>query len=265
MGAARDRGRMDVVAPLVLRATDVAVLALLVFGVMKLGYALVTPAGPLGDWKAPAPAPLVAPEALARFDPFFRSRSDVDGIRVSDLDLQLMGTRIDQASGRGSAIIALDEDRQESFAVGDELMPGVRLVAVAFDSVTLDNGGAREQLVLDQSGPVPVSGPAAAPVRVPAAAAMPAARLGADLSVVPRLEGGRITGLLLSPRGSGTGFAAAGLQPGDVLLRVDGQDVAGVNDPGALIRRLDAGGVTLEVERGGRVTRLRLAAGGVAG
>lgn len=263
MGAARDRGRMDVVAPLALRMGELVLLALLAFGVVKLGYALVTPAGPLGGWQAPAAAPAVAPEALARFDPFFRNRGEEGAVQVSDLDLRLMGTRIDQASGRGSAIIALGEDRQESFGVGDEVMPGVRLVAVAFDSVTLDNGGAREQLVLDQSGPVPVSGPAA--VQVPAAAAMPAARLGADLSLVPRLEGGRITGLVLSPRGSGTGFAAAGLQPGDVLLRVDGQDVAGLNDPGALIRRLDAGGVALEVERGGRVTRLRLAAGGVAG
>jgi general secretion pathway protein C len=237
---------------------------------VRLGYALVTPAGPLGRWTAPAAAPAVAPDTLARFDPFFRSRGDEGGMQVSDLDLKLMGTRLDQATGRGSAIIALEADRQESFAVGDEVVPGVRLLAVAFDSVTLDNAGAREQLFLDQSGPIPAAAPASAPAsgQAGAPAAGPrvaAARLGADISMVPRLEGGRITGLVLSPRGSGTGFAAAGLQAGDVLLRVDGQDVSGINDPATLIRRLDAGGVALEVERGGQVTRLRLAARGVAG
>jgi general secretion pathway protein C len=36
--------------------------------------------------------------------------------------------------------------------VGEEIMPGVRLAAVEFESVTLDRGGAREQLYIDQSG-----------------------------------------------------------------------------------------------------------------
>jgi general secretion pathway protein C len=111
----------------------------------------ITPAGPLG---VPAPAAAVAAPpalALAGSDPFFpQGQAAADA--VSGLDLALLGTRVDAASGRGSAIIATPDGKQLSFGVGDEIMPGVRLVAVAFESVTLDRSGAREQLYIDQSG-----------------------------------------------------------------------------------------------------------------
>ena len=51
------------------------------------------------------------------------------------------------------AIIALPDGTQTSVAVGEEVMPGVRLNAVRFDGVTILRGGAREQLFLDQSTP----------------------------------------------------------------------------------------------------------------
>lgn len=110
----------------------------------------ITPAGPLGDWQAAAP-PALAGVAV---DPFF-PQADTPADAVSGLDLALVGTRVDAASGRGSAIIATPDGQQQGFASGDEIMPGVRLVAVAFDSVTLDRGGARETLYIDQSGPAP--------------------------------------------------------------------------------------------------------------
>ncbi|OSZ63254.1 hypothetical protein CAP39_14420 [Sphingomonas sp. IBVSS1] len=110
----------------------------------------ITPAGPLGAVQAPAAAAL----AGVAVDPFFpQAATPADA--VSSLDLTLVGTRVDAASGRGSAIIATPDGQQQSFGSGDEIMPGVRLVAVAFDSVTLDRGGARETLYIDQSGPAP--------------------------------------------------------------------------------------------------------------
>jgi len=247
---------------LVLTLVETILVCVAAYGVVQLAFALLVTPGPVGDWQAPTPARGTNPEALARFDPFFRNRNSAVGeMALSDLDLVLMGTRVDQASGRGSAIVALDADRQESFAVGDEISPGVRLVQVGFDSVTLDNGGTREQLFLDQSAPVLQAANAPAPQVVTAAAAP---RLPADVSVVPRLNGTRIDGWVLSPRGSGAAFAAAGLRSGDVLLRIDGQDVAALGDPAAAVRRLDAGGVTLELERGGQRVQVRLGAGGVA-
>ena len=135
----------------------------------------ITPAGPLG---LPVPAALPgAALALAGIDPFFPQGGPAAADAVSGLDLVLLGTRVDAASGRGSAIIAGPDGLQKSIGVGDEIMPGVRLVAVAFESVTLDRGGMREQLYIDQSGS-PVggvqpaggtgAGPSAPPVLPPA-------------------------------------------------------------------------------------------------
>lgn len=109
----------------------------------------VTPAGPLGTPPAAMAAP-ASPLALAGSDPFFPQSAAAPDI-VSALDLALVGTRVDSASGRGSAIIATPDGGQQSFAVGEEIMPGVTLVAVAFESVTLDRGGSRETLYIDQS------------------------------------------------------------------------------------------------------------------
>ncbi|WP_439532489.1 type II secretion system protein N [Polymorphobacter sp.] len=258
----RDAQRWPAVALVLVEAALVCLAAL---GIVRLAFALVVAPGPVGAWQTVPAAGAIDRTVLARFDPFFRRRAMAGGeMALSDLELVLMGTRVDQASGRGSAILALSEDRQESFGVGDEILPGVRLVDVGFDSVTLDNGGKREQLFLDQSAPVSDEARDAGAMPVPSPAPAVVARLQADLSAVPRLSGTMITGWVLTPRGSGAAFAAAGLRSGDVLLRVDGQEVAALGDPAAVIRRLDAGGVMLEIERGGQPVRLRLGPGGVA-
>jgi hypothetical protein len=116
----------------------------------------VTPAGALGT---PAAAMAAAPATLAAVDPFFpQAATPADA--VSGLDLVLVGTRVDAASGRGSAIIATPDGRQQSIGVGEEIMPGVRLAAVDFEAVTLDRGGARETLYIDQSTAAPSLTPA---------------------------------------------------------------------------------------------------------
>jgi general secretion pathway protein C len=118
--------------------------------VARLSWLAITPVGPLG---APPAATIAAP-ALAAIDPFFpQAAAPADA--VSGLDLVLVGTRVDAASGRGSAIIGMPDGQQQSVGVGEEIMPGVRLAAVDFESVTLDRGGARETLYIDQSSPAP--------------------------------------------------------------------------------------------------------------
>lgn len=242
---------------LALRLGEILVLSLLAWGCARLIWTVVTPAGRFGPVAVVA-AIDPAPADLARFDPFFRT-APAAATAVSGLQLTLLGTRVDRVSGRGSAIIALPDGQQSSYLVGEAVLPGVTLAAVGFDAVTLDRGGAREQLFLDQSSPAPAAGPAAR-----AAPAVPAPRLGADLTMTPRLRGTTITGLVLSPRGSGAAFAAAGLQPGDVLVAVDGAPVAAVGDPGALARRLDADGGSVSLERGGRTVTLAIPARGEA-
>ena len=125
-------------------AGELLLLAGLAAQTARLLYAIVTPVGPLGDWR---PAQLVIPvdpaALLASFDPFFRvSGAGGSGPAVvTSLPLKLFGIRLNEATARGSAIIAGPDGLQRSVDVGEEIVPGVTLKAVAFDHVTVSRGG----------------------------------------------------------------------------------------------------------------------------
>src|SRR5436305_8387714 len=117
---------------------ELLLLVLIAVQCARLFWILVAPVGPVGDWRATSP--IVAPpdaSLLARLDPFFRLDAAAGPTGVTSLNLKLYGVRQDRATGRGSAIIALPDGRQMSFAVGEQLLPGVTLVAVGFDNVTI--------------------------------------------------------------------------------------------------------------------------------
>ena len=254
------RRQADRVADRIPREAMIAGLEPIVLGTLALASArliwtIVTPVGVFGDWRpvgGTRPGPDIA--SLGAFDPFFRTNGDDATTAISTLGLTLVGTRVDMVSGRGSAIIAVEDGKQSSFAVGEEIVPGVRLKSVAFDEVVLDRGGSAESLFLDQSsGSSPVT-----PESAGAVANIGKARLAADILITPRLRGTAITGYVLTPKGSGAAFEAAGLQTGDVLVSVDGAPVSGITDPASLARQLDAGGVTAGIERAGRTMNLRI-------
>jgi general secretion pathway protein C len=155
---------------------ELALIALIAIQLARLFWVLVTPLGPVGDWRAPSS--LTAPPPTARlgdFDPFFRLAGGQGQLAVTGLNLRLFGVREDRATGRGSAIIALPDGTQGSYAVGEEIMPGVMLAAVGADNVTISRAGVMEQLFLDQSVPVPPAAgatPPAPPVQLPQAPAV---------------------------------------------------------------------------------------------
>ena len=234
-----------------LSMSEFALLAILGFALARLVWVIVTPVGPLGNWQIPQRMTPADTSSIGSFDPFFRAAGDGSAAELSGLGLLLLGTRVDLVSGRGSAIIATSDGVQSSYAVGDEISSGVRLVAVAFDAVTLDANGRRESLFLDQSA-------GSAPITPDSGRGATGARLAADILATPRLQGTAITGYVLNPKGSGAAFIAAGLQPGDVLVSVDGAPVASIADPAALTRQLDAGGIGITVERGGGRVNLQI-------
>lgn len=240
-------------------AAEALLIALLAIALARFAWALITPAGPVGPPATATAQPLPGPDALAAYDPFFRIAPASSPASVSSLDLTLVGTRVDQATARGSAIITLPDDTQSSFAVGDEVLPGVRLAAVSFDAITLDNNGTREELFLDQSSSTTPPTPPSAIQPPPAATTSPSTpRLAAELQAEPRLTDGRLTGFVLNPRGAGTAFAAAGLQPGDVLTQIDGTPVANLGNPAAIARRVEAGGGDLVIDRAGQPLAVQL-------
>lgn len=239
---------------------ELALLAVLAVQSARLLWAIVTPVAPLGAWMPPVPAVPGDPAGLfGSFDPFYRvTRPQAAGpAAVTSLQLTLFGTRIEGTSGGGSAILAGPDGVQKSIAVGEEVAPGVTLKAVAFDHVTLDRGGAAEQLFLDQSSGTGASAaPAPAPgtpaPAVAAGGAVSLAGLRADLAAIPRIDGGKVSGVTLRGQGGGA-FAAAGLRDGDVLTGVNGRAITGAADMEKLVREGAAGGtLSFTIERGGQ-------------
>jgi general secretion pathway protein C len=244
-------------------------LVLLALMLVRLVWAIVTPLGSFGPWEG-RQAQILSPSArqalFASFDPFFRANAPQQGGGVvTSLALTVYGIRLNEGSGLGSAIIATPDGIQNSFAVGDEILPGVVLKAVAFDHVTIDRGGVEEQAFLDQSTPAAEDVPPAANDGWNSAAPPPSSQpapgtgltadlLKRDIGFAPRMQDGRVTGLVVAAKGPG--FANAGFRPGDIVTQINGQPVGDLQSiqnqiaPGARL--------SLTVERGAAVASVNL-------
>ena len=225
------------------------------------------------DPKAPSMAPLAqAPikpadlNVFQRFDAFFRTgglSSLADVTNADTAQLRLFGVRSGGA-GDGSAIIGLADGRQVSVGVGEEVEPGLVLKEVGQDYVTLARGLSVSRLVFSEipvGAPPPpppppgeqVVGPAA-PASAPSvpAAVVDPSRLMAQASLRPRMQGMAIKGFTVS--GSGDQLAAAGLQAGDVILSVNGNELTGLDRIAALRGQLaNSANAEVRFERAGQV------------
>ncbi|WP_454278108.1 type II secretion system protein N [Sphingomonas sp. Marseille-Q8236] len=248
---------------------ELALMAGLAVQGARLLWVIVTPISPLGDWRPAAPVVAGSTAAILEgFDPFFRLQgAQAAPAAVTNLQLTLYGTRIDEAMGRGSAIVAGADGVQRSVSVGEEIQPGVTLKAVAFDHITIDRGGATEDLYLDQSDAppatvsAPVPGAPSAPLSgpVPPQGGVAIAQLRSDISFIPRLDGGRVSGLVVRPMGSGAAFRAAGLREGDIVTALGGRPVSGPGDLDRLASDFAQGGsLSITVERGDQTLPLSL-------
>jgi general secretion pathway protein C len=245
-------------------------LALLAIQCARLIWAVVTPVSPLGDWRVAQPGVPGSPAAILRgFDPFFRTSNTGNPGQpvVTTLQLKLFGTRTNDASGLGSAIIAGPDGLQKSVGVGEEIVPGATLKAVTFDHVTIDRGGVSEELYIDQSGggtneaaPADAAAlPPGAPLTPPppGSAGVTAAQLKSDIAFIPRIDGGRVTGLVVRPQGAAAAFKAIGLREGDVVTAAGGRPITGPADIDRLISGLTPGtNLSITVERGADVLPL---------
>jgi general secretion pathway protein C len=234
-------------------------IVLMAAAAVALMWALFKPVGPVGRWQAARGGPVIAdPLLLTRFDPFFRGGANPGPAAVTSLALKLFGIRVDQAMGRGSAIVATPDGVQGSYTVGDEIVPGVKLKSVAFDHIVLDRGGADEQLYLDQSVAAPVVSTPSSPT-APSAPGAPTAAvqvtpeaLAAGIAFSARSNKGVIDGLIVAPKGSGTLFTQTGLMQGDVVTQINGQPVRSAAEIATTLANVPPGGrVNFMVDRNG--------------
>ena len=228
-------------------------------------WVLVTPVSPLGNWQ-PASVRVMSPTAraalFAGLDPFNRGGTQTTVVAgpgtVTALALTLFGVRVNAATGGGAAIIAGSDGIQQVYRVGSEVMPGVVLSGVHFDYVELSRNGSKELLYLDQSKPAvnaatTLAASPAGPVgrTAPGSLTVDAVRQG--ISFQPRVENGKVAGLVVSAGGDGSAFRAAGFQPGDVITTVAGKPVANEAAGAELMTQLRPGqSVAVTVRRNGQ-------------
>ncbi len=171
-----------------LKALLIAVLAI---QTARLLWAIVTPMGPLGDWRPASPPSLPASAQtaiIAAVNPFDH-QAPAAAVQSLPTDLKLFGVRDDVGSASGGAIIGLPDGTQVSVSIGEPLMPGVTLVGVGFDYADVERQGARQRLFLDtDKAPETLPGAAAGSAIAPASTP-PAAAQVRPLS--PRLAGSR--------------------------------------------------------------------------
>ena len=213
-------------------AVEVTLVVLLAAQAARLAWLVVAPPGPVGNLP-PADAGRysgpVPPIALS-FDPFH------PGARGGPATTNASGFRLHAvrvAGNLGSAILSTEDGGpQAAFQVGDEVTPGVTLAGVGAGHALLRTGSGDQRLELEpgastlpgRSAPATSSLPSAAAPGMGSAAIDPAALL-AQAGLRARTEGGRITGYTLIPRGGGELVRRAGLQAGDVLVAVDGNQL----------------------------------------
>ncbi|MEA1072869.1 type II secretion system protein N [Sphingomonas sp. LY160] len=254
----------------VYRWAKALLLAGIAVAIAQLFWAVVSPVGPLGEWKAPRArtlAPAVQQAVLAVVDPFFRGGAGPVGAAAAAIDVKLFGIR-GEGLGGGAAIIGTPDGAQESFSVGQDVAPGVKLVAVHFDYVVLDRGGGQQQrLFLDQdkASEMVASAPAAPSSTAPAASLAEGAgslSVGAmreAFNFAPRAQGGRISGISVLAGADAASFAASGFRPGDVIVAVNGARINSSADVAQLQTSIAPGArLLLTVERGSETVPIAL-------
>lgn len=246
--------------PRIYGTVELGAMALAATSGAYLIWTILTPVGAYGDWKVAGARgfdPAADMAVLARFDPFNRGPAAGATNVVTALPLKLFGISLNTASGRGSAIIEV-ETLQSSFAVGDEVMAGVVLKAVAFDHVVLTRGGVEELLYVDQSTPAETAAPEGGAPAPAAPGGMTLDALAASVRATPRVQNGQTTGLVLSAADPAQ-LSAAGFEPGDIVTRVNGEAVTSIEEllERAATPRAD-GAAIFTVERAGQVQTVRM-------
>lgn len=215
---------------------------------------------------------------LTQTDPFRASAAEPSQIAVpTSLNLKIAGLRwSDGAAGSSSAVLILPDNTQKRFSIGEQIVSGAVLETVAADRVFLRfNGQLQELLLNDPNKPLffgssssssaasaivqPVPATTAAPARAAGSSAAPVtpALLLTDVDMQPELRNGAVAGYRLSPRGQGH-FQSAGLEAGDMVLRVNGTSIEGMGPEAIQSAVMSSQSIALDVVRNGAIVRLRL-------
>jgi general secretion pathway protein C len=190
------------------------------------------------------------------------------------LRLELLGVMAASIAEKSSAIIAPKGGAGENYRVGDVVQGRTKLAAVHQDKVILDSNGKLETLKFDlarkqgiQKSAKPTAAQRKAQNRGSLKDRFKKVRNAADAVSLLRYEvannpAGALKQLGLETAENGSGYKVSssgsmltqlGLQPGDVILSVNGQTLGNLDDDQMLLEQVTSSGqARLEIQRGNR-------------
>ncbi len=200
-------------------------------------------------WESP---PSIQPSPVTRaastrvvdlsFDPFHRNSETVadEIIEIgtdapeTTLNLKLFGRR---AGKNGTAIVQTPDKKQALYKIGDEIIDGVILKAVTADYIVLSQGGRVERLTFEREAartlsPIAdeITRTATMSTSLPPTSLPPtsgaANALMDQIRIQPVYHNGVKRGIRLSPRSSKIDLSQYGLQPSDIITRINTVDMA---------------------------------------
>lgn len=202
------------------------------------------------DGSPPTPIRISAAdaEAIIGMDPFFRGADAGPGALQ---DFTLFAVR---AGGDAGAILSGPDGVQKAVRPGEAVSEGVVLAEVGEDHVILVQGRARTRLEFPAAPPPSFAPPSAQPA-VSAGTPSPEGSANAatyETALRPVQSQGVVEGYVWRPGTEGGILAAAGLRPGDVLLRINGTPFDRQERFGELAADVAAGrAVDIEYRRNG--------------
>ncbi len=235
---------------------------------------------PKGDVLAARPAIQQDQTTLTARNPFPQAAVDALPLEASPaldetaLDLTLTGVWPEEDGG--SAIIRRPDGKERRFAVGDEIISGVTLIATYSDQVVIEQNGVRESLRFESKAPVESRGVNAPPASTqstttekiqnlaPDGAPPTNALLGGAFRLAPGQNAAGEPAIQLFAGRDRAAFDAAGLRDGDVLVSINGAALPrSPNDlVGIVSNAAQSGSINLVVERDGARQAIALSANG---
>ena len=232
------------------------------------------------------PAQAQAPKSVAKV---------ASPVVQSPLTLKLLGTVV--AGDESAAIISLSSGSdQRVFLLGETIQPGVTLHAVEPWAIVVDRAGVLERISLEQgqklaATPMPVPMPTGTGIQPAALPAMQQHQMNrsrtqqqsmvgsqeqrrmsrdqvqqqlgdlpallSQARVVPNYSNGKADGFVISEISQGSLYQQAGLQNGDVILRVNGQQVTSAQQAMSMYQGLqNAAAIDLELMRAGQMKQV---------
>jgi general secretion pathway protein C len=214
----------------------------------------------------------------------------VEVVEKLDLHLELIGVTTSSAGKPPFAIIADRTGQQNVYSLGQTIPDAGKLVEVHSDRVIIDHNGTRVALLLpkdDMPGPVEAAQPLTPPTvddstadnsddepfdpnvedlgdnryRIPRAtldhSVSNLSQLLTQMRAIPNIQNGKTNGFALSEIEPGSVFDEMGLQEGDVLRTVNGQQISDPTQAMQMMTALrSASQISIQVLRDGQPTTL---------